>query len=263
MAASLNEAYVRFVSERKTGNKSTEGYQDLGKFVNYFGKDRDVSEILPSEVAEYAQYIGRTVSDPAKRLASVKLFLVYMRKEEIIETSLATHLRIPRTRASASKRAAAQAEGTALSEEGFKMLNDQLAALKGERVSVVADIKRAMEDKDFRENAPLDAAKERQGFVESRIRELESSLNGATILSGKGQKSRKVSIGSKVTVRDLGTGKKATFSLVDVREADLSLGKLSTVSPVGHALMDTLVGDEISVSVPRGNISYKIEKIIS
>ena len=73
MAASLNEAYVRFVSERKTGNKSTEGYQDLGKFVNYFGKDRDVSEILPSEVAEYAQYIGRTVSDPAKRLASVKL----------------------------------------------------------------------------------------------------------------------------------------------------------------------------------------------
>ena len=264
MSTTLNEAYSQFVTERKASAKQKEGYQDLGKFVNHFGKDRDINEILPSEIANYAQHIGRTATDPAKRLSTVKLFLTYLKKQELIEGSLATHLRIPRTRVSASKRAAAaQEEGTVLSQEGFDMLTSELDALKIERVSVVEDIKRAMEDGDFRENSPLDAAKERQGFVESKIKELESSLRGATIMSAsKGSnKDRRVSIGSKVTVRNLGTGKKSTYSLVDIREADLALGKLSTSSPVGQALMDSLVGDEVSVAVPRGTVAYKVERI--
>lgn len=266
MTTTLNEAYSQFVTERKANPKVKEGYQDLGKFVNHFGRERDINEIAPSEIADYAQHIGRTANEPAKRLASVKLFLAYLKKQELIEASLATHLRIPRARASASKRAAAasQAEGTVLSQEGYDMLTGQLDALKIERVSVVEDIKRAMEDKDFRENAPLDAAKERQGFVESKIKELENSLKGAKIMSevrGQSSKNRKVSIGSKVTVRDLASGKKSTFSLVDIREADLTLGKLSTISPVGQALMDSLVGDEVSVSVPRGTVEYKVERI--
>ena len=181
-------------------------HQETLAVTGGFGKDRDINEILPSEIANYAQHIGRTATDPAKRLSTVKLFLTYLKKQELIEGSLATHLRIPRTRASASKRAAAaQEEGTVLSQEGFDMLTSELDALKNERVSVVEDIKRAMEDGDFRENSPLDAAKERQGFVESKIKELESSLRGATIMSAsKGSsKDRRVSIGSKVTVRDL------------------------------------------------------------
>ena len=71
----LNEVYSQFVTERKATAKQKEGYQDLGKFVNYFGKDRNINEILPSEIADYAQHIGRTATDPAKRLATVKLFL--------------------------------------------------------------------------------------------------------------------------------------------------------------------------------------------
>tara|TARA_A100001037_G_scaffold304601_1_gene341899 strand:- start:25058 stop:25861 length:804 start_codon:yes stop_codon:yes gene_type:complete len=265
LTTTLNEAYSQFVTERKASAKQKEGYQDLGKFINHFGKDRNVTEILPSEIADYAQHIGRTVTEPAKRLSAVKLFLTYLKKQELIESSLATHLRIPRTRASASKRAAAaQEEGTVLSQEGYDMLTEQLDALKIERVSVVEDIKRAMEDGDFRENSPLDAAKERQGFVESKIKELESSLKGARIMSqnkGQSSKDRRVAIGSKVTVRDLGSGKKMTYTLVDIREADLALGKLSTSSPVGQALMDALVGDEVAVAVPRGTASYKVERI--
>ena len=137
----------------------------------------------------------------------------------------------------------------------------QVEGLKGERVSVVADIKLAMEDKDFRENAPLDAAKERQGIIESRIRELEASLSNAEIL-GKGKKpSKRTAVGAKVTLRDSDSGKKLVYLLVDVREADASSGKISTTSPVGLALLDRVVGDKVTINVPKGTLRYSVEKV--
>ncbi|PKB72551.1 MAG: hypothetical protein BZY75_06500 [SAR202 cluster bacterium Io17-Chloro-G7] len=148
-----------------------------------------------------------------------------------------------------------------MSQEGYDRLVAQVEVLKGERVSVVTDIKLAMEDKDFRENAPLDAAKERQGIIESRIRELEASLSNAEIL-GKGKKaSKRTAVGTKVTIKDSDSGKKLVYLLVDVREADVSTGKISTTSPVGQALLDRAVGDNITINVPKGTLRYSIEKV--
>jgi transcription elongation factor GreA len=120
-----------------------------------------------------------------------------------------------------------------------------------------------MEDKDFKENSPLDAAKERQGLVESRIRELESGLSTAEIITEGSKKTRhlRVAVGTKVTLKDTSSGRQVNYTLVDIREADVSSGKISTASPVGQALLDRTVGEAVSINVPKGTLHYTIEKI--
>jgi transcription elongation factor GreA len=131
-----------------------------------------------------------------------------------------------------------------------------------ERVTVVDDIRLAMADKDFRENAPLEAAKEHQGIIEARIRELEASLATAQILGPDSKIVRyRTALGTSVTLKDVSSGKELVYKLVDVREADASSGKISTQSPVGQALLDRAVGDEVTVNVPRGTVQYLVQKI--
>lgn len=265
---SLTEALTKFVTVKKDSKNDSENHQELGRFVAWCGRSRTVSEVLPSEVAEYAHQIGRGGAESALRLSPVKSFLTFWKQEGWIETSLAAHLRISRGRrgvaGSSNGSSKNQDQGTQLSQEGYDKLVAQVEALKGERVSVTADIKRAMEDKDFRENAPLDAAKERQGIIESRIRELESGLATAEILSKKPSAPRKkTAVGTKVRLKDLNSGKKLTYTLVDVREADVDTGKISTTSPVGMGLLDREVGDEVFIEVPKGKLHYMIEGVAS
>jgi transcription elongation factor GreA len=148
----------------------------------------------------------------------------------------------------------------ALSAEGRANLQARLEILQEERISVVADIQRAMADKDFRENAPLDAAKERQGKIEADIRELEHTLARA-VLRRDGEVSATVRLGNTVRLKEISTGKVMQYRLVDAAEADPSAGKLSSSSPVGRALLQKAVGEEVSVSAPRGTMIYKIEEV--
>jgi transcription elongation factor GreA len=264
---SCTEALSQYVAEKKNGKKSTDGHHEIGRFIAWIGRERVVTSLAPSEVADYAHYVGLGGSDAGVRLAPVKEFLAFMKTQGWIEKSLATHLRIPRTRktttGSSKTMNAGSTESTQLSQEGYEKLVGQLDELKIDRVTVVEDIKYAMEDKDFRENSPLDAAKERQGLIESKIRELESALSRVQIITQKGRKAQqaKVSMGCTVTIKDGTSGKKLLYTLVDVREADVSVGKISTQSPVGRALLDKRVGEEISINIPKGTLSYKIEKI--
>jgi transcription elongation factor GreA len=262
---SLSEALTRFVAAKKNGKKAPLNHQELGRFVAWCGRDRNVAELTPSEVADYAQYIGLGGIESAQRLSPVKSFLSYWKDEEWIQNSLAAHLRLPRTRRSGSRRVGGTnpaQESTQLSQEGYDNLTAQVEVLKVERSSVVEDIRQAMADKDFRENAPLDAAKERQGVIEGRIRDLEASLANAQILSRqRAARIQRSALGTKVSLKDLASGKRTVYTLVDVREADLSSGKLSTKSPVGQALLDRSVGDEVVVTVPRGTMRYMVEKI--
>ena len=266
---SFSEALSQFVTMKKNGKKSMEGHQEISRFITWVGRERMIKEVTPSEVADYAQYVGLGGSESAQRLGPVKIFLTFLKTQGWVETSLATHLRVPRTRRSTSSgrgagSSAQNPSGAQLSQAGYDRLQNQLEELKGERVRVVEDIKRAMEDKDFRENSPLDAAKERQGLVEARIRELESSLNNAEILA-EGAAARagnlRVVVGAKVTLKDSTSGRRLNYTLVDIREADVSSGKISTASPVGQALLDKTVGDEVSINVPKGTLHYTVENI--
>ena len=262
---SLTEAVTKFVAGRKSAKKGVESNQELGRFVAWCGRDRTVARVSPSEVADYAQHIGLGGVDAAQKLSPVKSFLTFLKQEGWIETSLAAHLRIPRGRRSATNSASASidsAEGTQLSQEGYDRLVSQLDVLKEERVAVVADIKLAMEDKDFRENAPLDAAKERQGIIESKVRELESSLATAKILAKRpSAPQKKTAVGTKVKLKDLESGKRLVYTLVDVHEADAGAGRISTTSPVGMGLINRTVGDEVLIEVPRGKLHYMIEGV--
>jgi len=259
---SLSEALTKFMTAKKNGKGAVLDHSEVGRFVAWCGRERNVLEVTPAQVAEYAQHIGLGGVESVSRLTPVKSFLGYWKDEGWIQNGLAAHLRLPRGRRAAGggKRVEATAS-TQLSQEGYDRLVSQVEGLKGERVSVVADIKLAMEDKDFRENAPLDAAKERQGIIESRIRELEASLSNAEIL-GKGKKiSKRTAVGTKVTLKDAESGKKLVYLLVDVREADATLNKISTTSPVGQALLNHVVGDKVTINVPKGTLRYSIEKV--
>ncbi|MQG28901.1 MAG: transcription elongation factor GreA [SAR202 cluster bacterium] len=270
LSPSISEALTRFVAAKKSAKTAQQSHQELGRFVAWVGRERKVSELSPSEVAEYAKQIGLGGSESVHRLSPVKVFLAYWKDQGWIQNGLASHLRVPRTRRTtpAAGKTTSRTNGRStftgsqLSQEGYDRLVTQLDDLKDQRALVLEDIKRAMADKDFRENAPLDAAKDQQGIVELRIRELEASINNAQILpEGASSKVARSSVGAKVTLKDTNSGKTLAYTLVDVREADVSEGKISTTSPVGQALLDRMVGEEVTINVPKGTLRYLVQRI--
>lgn len=144
-----------------------------------------------------------------------------------------------------------------ITDEGKKELEEELEELKSRRGAIAEKIAEARDYGDLSENAEYDAAREEQGLVESRIAEIEDILLNAEII--KASKSSKVTLGSKV---ELKTGKKTVvYSVVGPVEADPLEGKISNESPIGIALMGKKVGDHVSITTPKGEISYEIVAI--
>ncbi|MDE2940208.1 MAG: transcription elongation factor GreA [Chloroflexota bacterium] len=266
----LHDALGLFVIEKKNlknSKKSMDGHQEILRFIDWYGRDRKIHDLSPSLVEEYAREFSQRGADAQKRLVPVKEFFVFLRKKDWIEINLSVHLRASRSRRTGTGRqttaADSQSSGPRLSQEGYERLVDELEKYKVEKVKADEEVREAMAGKDFRENAPLDAAKERQGFVAAKIRELESEVASAQILSGDvdTNSGKRVVVGSSITIKDVGSGKVINYTLVDKREADVKSGKISTVSPVGQALLDKTVGDTVEITVPRGIMSFLIEKI--
>ena len=108
--------------------------------------------------------------------------------------------------------------------------------------------------------APLDAAKDHQGMVEARIRQLETILKSAVVTTKKGD-SAKVMLGSIVTLQDLSSNEELRYTLVNPSEASPSKGKLSIASPTGKALLSRRQGETIAVAAPAGTLRYRIARI--
>ena len=255
------EALSRYLAGLKAEDQR-DGQQELNRFVQWCGRDRRADELTPPEIGEYAESAGIWGADSANRLKPVKSFLSYLKDRKLTSVSLAPHLRVPKSKGKGRRLyIKASKEQAALSAEGMANLRSRLDSLKKDRIEVVEDIRRAMADKDFKENSPLDAAKERQGMIESSIREIEKTLANAVVLDGTKKMGQGVKPGKKVTLKDLGTGKKVSYTLVHPREADPLSGKISSISPVGKALLDKTTGDEVRISVPKGAVHYVIEKV--
>ena len=152
-------------------------------------------------------------------------------------------------------------EKKVFTEEGLKKLNEELDYLKNKKRHQVADrIKQAKEYGDLSENAEYQDAKDEQAFVEGRILELEHITKSAVAVESNGNnKNGQAGIGSKVKVNK--DGQILEFQIVGSMEADPIAGKISIESPLGGALMDKKVGDEIEVDLPAGLIKYKILEI--
>ncbi len=148
-----------------------------------------------------------------------------------------------------------------ISKEGFATLELELERLKSERPAIIQAIKEAREEGDLRENAGYDAARERQGMTEARITYIESRMGQFQVIDLDSLTSDKVIFGATVEVEDVDTGENKFFTLLGPDEADFATGSISILSPVGHALLGKEEGDEVSVDIPRGRVTYEIISI--
>lgn len=151
-----------------------------------------------------------------------------------------------------------------VTKEGYENLKLELKRLKSEeRPKSVKAIEEALGHGDLSENAEYEAAKEHQGQLEMRIRELENKLSRAEVLALPSTADGTVVFGSTVVVEDLDSGEKKRFRIVGEPEADLKNNKISITSPVARSLIGKKVGDDVSVEVPAGQRSYEILEVVN
>ena len=152
----------------------------------------------------------------------------------------------------------AEAKKQLLSSESLKKLEDELHDLKVNRRKEVAQkIKEARELGDLSENAEYDAARDEQGVIEARIKEIEKILKNAEVYEDEGDGSI-ITMGCIVTVRDMELKEDIEYEIVGSAEADSLAGKISNESPLGAALVGAKKGATVKVEAPVGVIKYKV-----
>jgi transcription elongation factor GreA len=145
---------------------------------------------------------------------------------------------------------------------GYKGLEDELNRLKNvDRHEIIKAIAEARAHGDLSENAEYHAAKERQGFIEGRVMELEDQIGRAEVIDVSKLSGSTVKFGATVTVVDEDTDEKKKYQIVGDVESDATHGKISLSSPIARALIGKGKGDTIEVATPRGARSYEILKV--
>ncbi|MEK9673349.1 MAG: transcription elongation factor GreA [Rhodospirillaceae bacterium] len=146
-----------------------------------------------------------------------------------------------------------------ITPEGLKALEAELRKLKTEdRPSVIQAIAAAREHGDLSENAEYTAAREKQGFIEGRVAELEAVVSRAEVIDPSEFTGDTVRFGAKVMLADEDTDQEKTYRIVGEHEADLDKGKISVTSPLARALIGKSVGDSVEVAAPGGARRYEI-----
>ncbi|MEE8386039.1 MAG: transcription elongation factor GreA [Dehalococcoidia bacterium] len=257
----LMEAARLYLAELADGERSA-GQAEVQRFIRWYGADRPCGQLRGHDVANYAETLTGSVTDAPRRAEAVKKFLSFAKKAGYTTTNLGTHLRLRKTTASRPAKRGPALQEVQLSEQEKEALTAELESLKAQRPGIAQDLKLAMEDKDFKENAPLDAARDHQGHVEGRIRRLEATLQQAVVVQDDPAPSgQEVEIGSTVVLRNLESGAETTYTLVRPGEVDAAQGRISFQSPMGQALLLHRAGDEVDVAAPSGTRRFRIESV--
>ena len=149
-----------------------------------------------------------------------------------------------------------------MTAEGYQALDAELKRLKTqERPSVIAAISEARSHGDLSENAEYHAAKERQGFIEGRIAEIEDKIARAQVIDVSKLSGKQVKFGATVSVVDEDTEDSARYQIVGEHEADVKSGKISIASPIARAMIGKEMGDVVEVNTPGGVKAYEILKV--
>jgi transcription elongation factor GreA len=149
-----------------------------------------------------------------------------------------------------------------VTKETFDRLREELHKMKSvDRPASSRAIGEAREKGDLKENAEYDAAKEAQGMLEAKIKQLEGAIANAKIVDTNSIDTSKVTILTKVTITNMATKKVVTYQIVGEKEADLKLGKISAGSPIGKGLMGKLRGEIAEVQAPNGVMKFRVEEI--
>ena len=148
-----------------------------------------------------------------------------------------------------------------MTPEGARKLREELTRLKEERPKISRDIEVAREHGDLSENAEYHAAKERQGMIEARIKDLEDKLSRVEIIDPSKLSGTKVRFGATVTLINVSTEEEVTYRIVGSEEADLANGSISISAPLARALIGKEIGDEVTVQLPVGQRKYEISTV--
>ena len=145
---------------------------------------------------------------------------------------------------------------------GYKVLDDELKRLKSiERPSVIAAISEARSHGDLSENAEYHAAKERQGWIEGQIADIEDRISRAQVIDVTKLSGQHIKFGATVTVVDEDTEEEGRYQVVGDHEANVKAGKISLSSPLSRAMIGKEVGDVVEVVTPGGVKAYEILKV--
>lgn len=152
-------------------------------------------------------------------------------------------------------------EKVPMTPEGARKLRAELTRLKEERPKISRDIEIAREHGDLSENAEYHAAKERQGMIEARIKDIEDKLSRAEVIDPTKLSGTRVRFGATVSLVNISTDEEVTYRIVGAEEADLDQGSISISAPLARALIGKEIGDEVTVNLPIGQRKYEISNV--
>ncbi|MDP9035363.1 MAG: transcription elongation factor GreA [Myxococcota bacterium] len=146
-----------------------------------------------------------------------------------------------------------------ITPEGAAKLREELIQLKSvERPAVIQAIATAREHGDLKENAEYHAARDKQSFIEGRIKELDDKLSRAEVIDPSKLAGDRVAFGATIKLSNVDTGEEATYRILGADEADLAKGSISITSPLARSLIGKQVGDEVKMRMPGGERTYEV-----
>jgi transcription elongation factor GreA len=264
---SLGEAVTLYLG--KLSAKEQDARQPvIYKFARWYGLDNSFEKLAGPAIGTYAERLDISDLDYQKKFEILRTFFAYAKKAGWSTTNLATHLKAKKSKTAApststmnNKKQKNQPDVISLTQVRYDEMQEELAVLKKRSQELVKEVQRAAADKDFRENAPLHAAREERGHVEGRIKELEQTLKNSSIIVENKNPTRKSSIGDKVVVCEEGSTEEICYMIVDTREVNVAKGKISFSSPLGKALLGHADGEMVEIVAPAGRIKYEIRRI--
>lgn len=239
------------------------------RFVEWFGATRSLAELTGEDVQRYHERVTDDESEESasdlSHLEPLRAFLAYCSRMAFTDENLVPFLHLGANAGGARGGEGAVeelgGEGYHVTLEGLQSMERQLDELKGERPVIAEKLRAAMADKDFRENAPLDAARDEQAHLESRIRDIEQRLRRAVIIDRDAKRGR-ANVGSTVKLLNIERDSEQVFTLVSPTEVDPAKGKISIESPVGVAVRNRAAGEMVVVEAPSGSISFKLIEVV-
>ncbi len=257
----LGQAVSAYVANAEFEDRGVTS-RELSRFSRWLGTDTPVAEITPEQVYLYRDQFSASRADLNRRLAPVKAFLRNLSTQHATDVNLGASVRLqrPPVRRRVDGAKSEAPEEVLVTEQGFAALSEELVELE-ERVrpAVTEQLRSAAADKDFRENAPYSAAKQRLSEVQSRINGVRATLAASSVYAG--DSTEKVDLGATVTVHSLIEDEQVVYRIVGFGEKGVRDGGISIQSPLGKALMERRVGEVIEVQTPMGPRGYRIEKI--
>lgn len=240
---------------------------ELQRFLSWAGGHQPVRALKPADIETYAADLDRAGDAGIQRAQVLKDFLSYLHRQKLTAQNLGAAVRVRRAaprKAPAEKPAEQPANGqrVVLTPEGYERLKAELAELEAARPRIAAEMRRAAADGDLSENAPYQYAREELARIQSRIQEIQALLRVAEVVEAPADdRTDRVAIGRRARLLDLDTGERLEVTLVGPGEVDVRAGRISIQSPLGRALHNARLNQEVVVEGPAGPIRYRVEAI--